>query len=58
MAYCSPFKDQVTRLIASICADNLGANALGGFKEGSSAYRGCRQCMVTSHALSDMVSYS
>lgn len=29
--------------IASICGDNLGSNALGGFKEGSTASNGCRQ---------------
>lgn len=28
-------------------ADNLGSCALGGFKEGSTAYRGCRHCMAT-----------
>ena len=33
--------------IASICGDNLGSNALGGFKEGSTAKRGCRHCNAT-----------
>ena len=28
-------------------ADNLGSCALGGFKEGSTAYRGCRHCTAT-----------
>lgn len=28
-------------------ADNLGAGAIGGFKEGSTATHGCRQCMCT-----------
>lgn len=43
--------------IASIAADNLGANALGGFKEGSFAYRGCRHCMITSDDMSTTMSY-
>lgn len=30
-----------------ICADNLASNLLGGFKEGSTAKRGCRQCLAT-----------
>ena len=33
--------------VAATSADNLGNCALGGFKEGSTAYRGCRQCMAT-----------
>ena len=28
-------------------ADNLASNALGGFKEGSTAHRGCRHCLAT-----------
>lgn len=28
-------------------ADNLASNALGGFKEGSTAHCGCRQCFAT-----------
>lgn len=28
-------------------ADNLASNLLGGFKEGSTAYRGCRHCLAT-----------
>ena len=28
-------------------ADNLGSCALGGFKEGSTAYRGCRHCIFS-----------
>ena len=27
--------------------DNLASNAMGGFKEGSTAYRGCRHCQAT-----------
>ena len=38
--------------ITFISADNLAANLLGGFKEGSTAYRGCRHCMAT---LSEML---
>ena len=34
--------------MALVSADNPAANALGGFKEGTSAYRNCRQCMGTS----------
>ena len=30
-----------------VSADNLASNAMGGFKEGSTAYRGCRQCLAT-----------
>ena len=33
--------------VAATSADNLGNCALGGFKEGSTAFRGCRQCMAT-----------
>ncbi len=33
--------------VAVVSADNLGSNALGGFKEGSTAHRPCRQCMGT-----------
>ena len=32
--------------IATVCADNLGSCALGGFKEGSTAHRFCRQCLT------------
>ena len=31
--------------IALVSADNLAANALGGFKESPSATLNCRQCM-------------
>lgn len=33
--------------LAAVSADNLGALALGGFKESCSAYRPCRHCMCT-----------
>ena len=34
-----------------VSADNLGSCALGGFKEGSTAYQGCRHCMATPEQL-------
>ena len=34
--------------IALISADNPASSACGGFKEGSTAYRFCRQCLATS----------
>ena len=33
--------------LAAMSADNLASCALGGFKEGSTAEHGCRQCMTT-----------
>lgn len=33
--------------ICLVLADNLASNAIGGFKESSTAYRGCRQCLAT-----------
>ena len=33
--------------ICLVLADNLASNAMGGFKEGSTAHRGCRQCLST-----------
>lgn len=33
--------------VCLVPADNLASNALGGFKEGSTAYRGCRHCLAT-----------
>lgn len=33
--------------VALISADNPASNSLGGFKEGATAYRHCRQCMGT-----------
>ena len=40
--------------ICLIPADNLASNALGGFKEGSTATHGCRHCLATP---ADMKSY-
>lgn len=37
--------------IAVVSADNPASNCLGGFKESSTAFRPCRQCMVTSDEL-------
>ena len=37
--------------VAAVSADNLGQCSIGGFKEGSTAYRGCRQCLVKSNEL-------
>lgn len=34
--------------IVTVPADNLGSHAIGGFKEGFSALRPCRQCMASS----------
>ena len=34
--------------LALVSADNPASSALGGFKEGSSAHRHCRQCLGTS----------
>ena len=36
-------------------ADNLASNAVGGFKESSSAYRPCRQCLCTKNDLKSQV---
>ena len=33
--------------ISVVPADNLASNVLGGFKEGSTAHRGCRHCLAT-----------
>lgn len=43
--------------IAVISADNLAANLLGGFKEGATAHRGCRQCMATPADLKTKVGF-
>ena len=43
--------------ISTICADNLGQSVFAGFKEGSTAYRGCRQCMAKKKELKSVVSY-
>lgn len=41
--------------IASFVGDNLGSHAVGGFKEGFSAVRPCRHCMITNVDLSSKV---
>ena len=38
---------KVRDTITAISVDNPAFCALGGFKEGSTAVHGCRQCMVT-----------
>lgn len=43
--------------ISTICADNLGQSVFAGFKEGSTAYRGCRQCMAKKKEIKSVVSY-
>ena len=43
--------------VAATSADNLGNCALGGFKEGSTAYRGCRQCMATEDQMKTKVCF-
>ena len=42
--------------LATVCADNLGSCALGGFKEGSTAYRFCRQCLTKYEDIRQIVS--
>ena len=44
--------------IAAVSADNPASNALGGFKEGFTAFRHCRQCMGTSAECKHEVSVS
>lgn len=39
-------------------ADNLASNVLGGFKEGSTAHRGCRQCLATPSEISTIFTES
>lgn len=43
--------------IAAISADNPASCNLGGFKESSSAYRPCRQCMGTKEECQEEVSF-
>lgn len=40
--------------VAVLSADNLGSNACGGFKEGGTAYRFCRQCLATEEESSEL----
>lgn len=42
--------------VAVLSADNLGSNACGGFKEGGTAYRFCRQCLTTEEESKQFVS--
>ena len=37
--------------------DNLASNAMGGFKEGGTAYRHCRQCLGTLDETRTMVGF-
>ena len=46
----------VPLLIALISADNPASSACGEFKEGSSAYRFCRQCLSTADESKEIVS--
>ena len=39
---------EVRGTIVAVSADNPAACAIAGFKEGSTAAHGCRQCMATS----------
>lgn len=41
--------------ISTISADNPASCALGGFKEGSTAYRFCRHCLITIDQLRETV---
>ena len=41
--------------IATFVGDNLGSHAVGGFKEGASALRPCRHCMVDVSQLKSQV---
>ncbi len=43
--------------IVTAPADNLGSHAMGGFKEGFTALRPCRQCMASSNDMKLKVSY-
>ncbi len=44
--------------ICLLPADNLASNALGGFKEGSTANRGCRHCLSTPSEMKTIFSES
>ena len=44
--------------VCLVLADNLASNALGGFKEGSTAYRGCRQCLSVPSEMKSIFSES
>ena len=42
--------------IASVCGDNPGSVAVADFKESSSAFRCCRQCLATKEQMMTKVS--
>ena len=42
--------------IATVCGDNPGSAAVAGFKESSSAFRCCRQCLATKEQMTTKVS--
>lgn len=44
--------------LVAVLADNLASNAIGGFKEGFTAYRSCRQCLATRTEAKTKVSVS
>jgi len=41
--------------IAAVSADNPASSSLGGFKEGSTAYRFCRHCLTTREEIKSKV---
>ena len=53
-------KTRIFGAVASVCADNAGSSrsSLGGFKESGSAYRLCRQCLITCNEVQTVVSSS
>lgn len=44
--YCFQINGRVEKHYGTLVATNLGQCSIGGFKEGSTAYRGCRHCMA------------
>ena len=42
--------------IATVCGDNPGSAAVAGFKESSSAFQCCRQCLATKEQMTTKVS--
>ncbi len=51
-------KRTVYGTIVLLSADNIASCACGGFKEGSTAHRYCRQCMATIDQTKVIVSHS
>ena len=41
--------------LAYVSADNLGAQYIGGFKQGSQSHRKCRECMANNDQIQSMV---